>query len=67
MLPAPEMVQRLAEAGFAGIYLDRRLYPDNGASLEQQLSTILGAPPMASVRSQLSFFSLDDYKARLGK
>jgi hypothetical protein len=64
MLPAPEMVQRLAEAGFAGIYLDRRLYADNGASLEQQLSTVLDAPPMASVRSQLSFFSLEGYKAR---
>ncbi|MDP9004699.1 MAG: hypothetical protein M3N12_07905, partial [Verrucomicrobiota bacterium] len=67
MLPAPEMVQRLAEAGFAGIYLDRRLYPNNGATLEQELSTILGAPPIASVQSQLSFFSLEGYKTPLGR
>jgi len=66
-LPAPEMVRKVAEAGFAGIYLDRRLSPDNGASLEQQLSTVTGALPIASPQSQLSFFSLDEYKARLAK
>ncbi|MEY2562665.1 MAG: hypothetical protein QOH88_858 [Verrucomicrobiota bacterium] len=67
MLPAREMVQKLAEAGFAGIYVDRRLYPDGGAGLEGQLSSVLGAPPIASVQSQLSFFSLEGYKARLAR
>jgi phosphoglycerol transferase len=67
VLPVPEMVRRLAEAGFSGIYLDRRLYPDNGASIEQQLSVTLDELPIASPQSQLSFFSLEEYKALLGK
>lgn len=67
VLPVPEMVRRLAEAGFSGIYLDRRLYPDNGASIEQQLSFTLDELPIASPQSQLSFFSLEEYKARLGQ
>lgn len=67
VLPPPEMVRRLTEAGFLGIYLDRRLYADKGASIEQQLSTVLDQLPIASPQSQLSFFSLEDYKARQGR
>jgi phosphoglycerol transferase len=66
-LPVPEMTRRVAEAGFSGIYLDRRLYPDNGASIEQQISATISQPPIVSSPSQLSFFSLEEYKARLGK
>jgi phosphoglycerol transferase len=66
-LPVPEMTRGVAEAGFAGIYLDRRLYPDNGASIEQQIVATTSQPPITSPQSQLSFFSLEEYKARLSK
>ena len=65
--PPPELVRRLVEAGFSGIYLDRRLLPENGAALEEELYNILGEPPTVSLTSQLSFFSLEGYKARQAK
>jgi phosphoglycerol transferase len=61
--PAPEMVRRLAEAGFSGIYLDRKLLSDRGPAAEEELSRILGEQPLISQESQLSFFSLEAYKA----
>jgi phosphoglycerol transferase len=61
--PVPEMVRRLAAAGFSGIYIDRKLYPDNGASFERDLSESLGQEPLVSVESALSFFNLEIYKA----
>jgi phosphoglycerol transferase len=57
MLPAPDMVQRLAEAGFAGIYLDRRITP-NSAAIEEELRALVAEPPLVSEESGLSFFTL---------
>ena len=59
--PAAEMVRRLKEAGFAGIYLDRKLYPDNGAALERDLRESLGEEPLVSVEAALCFFNLRGY------
>jgi len=62
MLPPHEMVPRLAAAGFSGIYLDRRILPNNGATLEQELSSLLGAQPLVSEDVGLSFFNLKNFK-----
>jgi phosphoglycerol transferase len=59
----PIMLERLKDAGFAGIYLDRSLYPDNGATLERDLRKSLGEEPIVSAESALSFFSLQNYTA----
>jgi len=63
--PAPEMVRRLAAAGFSGIYLDRKLLSERGPAAEEELARILGEQPLISQESQLSFFSLEAYKATL--
>ncbi|MEY2499356.1 MAG: hypothetical protein QOD12_2912 [Verrucomicrobiota bacterium] len=62
--PAPEMVRRLVEAGFSGIYLDRKLLSDKAPLAEGELSRVLGEQPLISSESQLSFFSLEAYKAK---
>jgi phosphoglycerol transferase len=63
--PPSEMVRRLAGAGFSGIYLDRKLLAENGPAMEAELSRILGEQPLISQESQLSFFSLESYRATL--
>jgi hypothetical protein len=63
--PLPEMVRRLAAAGFSGIYLDRKLLSERGPAAEEELSRILGEHPLISQEAQLSFFSLEAYKATL--
>ena len=63
--PATEMVRRLAEAGFSGIYLDRKLLSDKGPAAEEELTGILREQPLISQESQLSFFSLEGYRATL--
>jgi phosphoglycerol transferase len=63
--PPSEMVRRLAGAGFSGIYLDRKLLAANGPAMEAELSRILGEQPLISQESQLSFFSLESYRATL--
>ena len=63
--PVPEMVQYLAFAGFNGIYIDRFGYQDKGAALESELSSVVGAGPIASDRGRLAFFNLVEYSKRL--
>jgi len=55
----------LPEGGFSGIYLDRKLLSERGPAVEAELSRILGEQPLVSEESELSFFSLEDYKATL--
>ena len=63
--PVPQMIQALVVAGFSGICLDRRLSPDNGTALKQQLASMLGALPVVSPEAGLSFFKLPANKAFL--
>jgi phosphoglycerol transferase len=63
-MPLPEMTQALACAGFAGIYLDRFGYTDNGTQMQQDLGTILGEGPIVA-NTRLMFFSLTHYRETL--
>ena len=56
--PAPELVRDVAAAGFAGIYVDRFGYEDEGAKLEGELAAALGTSPLVSENGRLSFFEL---------
>lgn len=49
------MVDQIRDAGFAGILLDRRGYPDGARQLEGALRSLLGAP-LESVDGRLLFF-----------
>lgn len=57
--PADQMLLALVNSGFAGILLDRAGYADRGASIEGQISNLLGAPPITDQSGRLSFFLLD--------
>jgi phosphoglycerol transferase len=65
MHPYAEQVQRLAIAGFSGIYLDRFGYADRGSKVEAILTRLLGVPPLASPDKNQAFFSLIGYAERL--
>ncbi len=63
--PVPKMVESLVAANFAGIYIDRRGYADDGRAIETELTRILGAQPIHSNDGRLSFYRLAGYAARL--
>ena len=60
-LSVGDMVQALIGAGFAGIYLDRFGYADNGAQIERELSRVLSEGPLVA-SARLVFFNLEHYK-----
>jgi phosphoglycerol transferase len=62
-LPVPELVPELVEAGFEGIYIDRRGYADKAAEIEKALSEIVKEPPRTTQDGNLSFFDLNGCKA----
>jgi phosphoglycerol transferase len=49
--PLGEQVEVIRRIGFGAIYLDRRGYADNGASVEAELTRILHKPPTLISRS----------------
>jgi phosphoglycerol transferase len=55
-LPPSALVRRLREAGFAGIYVNRRGHQGRGAALEREFSREMGPPLAVSRDGQLSFF-----------
>ncbi len=57
-LPAIDMIKALRDKGFAGIYLDRFGYADQGKELETTLTILLGSPPMASPDQREIFYRL---------
>ena len=55
----PQLVERAAAAGFDGIWLDHRAYPDLGAALIGELSKALaGQVPFNSPDGAISYFDL---------
>jgi len=59
--PVEQMVKVLAESGFAGIYLDRFGFTDQGTALESKLAQVLDVRPIVSKNQRLAFFSLAEY------
>jgi phosphoglycerol transferase len=60
--PVSEMIDTLAIAGFSGIYIDRRGYPDQ--NVEQSIREVLGQASVVAADTTRIFFALGDY-ARL--
>ncbi|MCA9232966.1 MAG: hypothetical protein KDA57_20135 [Planctomycetales bacterium] len=58
-LPLSERVAKLKGSGFDAILVERRAYPDQGASVEDQLRQLLGSPKMVCPDGSCSIFSLD--------
>ncbi len=63
-LPPEELCNKLSEAGFAGIYVDRYAFLDRAAALESKLSALLGPPGVVSSSGRLSFFELNHYRSK---
>jgi phosphoglycerol transferase len=64
-LPPEEMVERLALAGFSGIWLDRRAYsPPDEARLEGGLAEAASARPELSTGGRYGFFSIEALRRR---
>jgi phosphoglycerol transferase len=60
-LPPVDMVRRLSEAGFSGIYLDRYGFPDRAVALEAELTALLHVPVLQSPNKRFSFFNMAEY------
>ena len=56
--PPAQLVRSISNAGFAGIFIDRFGYADNGAALEAQLRSLLGSAPISDTRGRYLFFRL---------
>jgi phosphoglycerol transferase len=64
-LPPREMVERLALAGFSGIWVDRRSFPRaDEARLVDGLSEAVGAGPELSTGRRYCFFSIEEVRRR---
>jgi hypothetical protein len=61
-LPTEEMIKTVAIAGFSGVYIDREQYPDKGAKIESELSSLLRSSPLVSRNQRLLFFNLTEYR-----
>ncbi len=63
---AAAMVEQLAGADFAGIYVDRLGYADRGVELEleRELALATDASPLVHRGGRASFFSLASVRAR---
>lgn len=56
----PDMIKKIKEKGFQGIYIDRRAYEDDELyELESKLEKELGVQPMISGNKKLSFFHIN--------
>lgn len=62
--PVPEFIEEIVANGFSGVYINRNGYADAAASLEDELTTLLGASPITNRDGTLLFFSLANYGSR---
>ena len=62
--PVPEFIEEIVANGFSGVYINRNGYADAAASLEGELTTLLGASPITNRDGTLLFFSLANYGSR---
>jgi phosphoglycerol transferase len=63
--PPGKLIARLVDAGFAGIFVDRLVYADDGRAIEAVLAKELGAAPIATPDRSLLFFDLSAYERRV--
>jgi phosphoglycerol transferase len=59
-----QLVATLAQAGFKGIYLDRKGYADHGLAIEDELTKLLGAHAFSSRDGRFLFFNIAAYNRK---
>jgi phosphoglycerol transferase len=65
--PPDQLARKLALAGFAGVWIDRRGFPDRGAEIEASFASQTGANPIVSPTDDQSFFPLVLLRSRLAR
>jgi len=69
-LPAAEAVEKLALAGYSGVYVSRDGFGDHGTAIEQSLVSLLGTPIAVSANRDRLVFTLvprvDSLRAKYG-
>jgi phosphoglycerol transferase len=63
--PGEVIVPSVAAAGFAGVYLDRGLYPDGGTAAAADLGRMLGQPLVRSATTRFELYDLRPYAQRV--
>jgi len=66
-LPADQLLETISLAGFSGVYVDRKGYPDNGAEMEANLANLLDTKPLVSGNGQMVFFDMGKYNGKLAE
>lgn len=66
-LPPAELIRAAAAAGFAGVYVDRGGYADQGKEADADLQATIGSsiPPITSEGGRFAFYSLAPLAKRL--
>lgn len=57
--PLPRVLEVVVNAGFAGIYVDRNGYPDQGAAIEKELLALEQGRMIASPNGRLFFYQFE--------
>ena len=66
-LPPDQFLETISLAGFSGVYVDRKGYPDNGAEMEAKLANLLDTKPLVSANGQMVFFDMGKYNSKLAE
>lgn len=66
-LPVEEMVDKVAVAGYEGIYLNRAGYADRGKEVETKLFAVLNEKSIISDTKDQIFYNLINYRHKLEK
>jgi phosphoglycerol transferase len=56
--PMADQISAIKKLGFAGIYVDRRGYADNGAAVVAELTALIGTPTVIQAVGPKAFFEL---------
>ena len=64
--PVEEQLPELVRLGFAGIWVDRFGYEDNGADVEGRLGELLQIEPLVSSDARTAFFDMTTSKKQMG-
>jgi phosphoglycerol transferase len=64
-LPTKAMLEKVTQAGYQGVLIDRLTYRDLAARLSDEITAIVGAAPVDAEEHRWLFFPLADYKQKL--
>jgi MFS family permease len=64
-LPTKAMLEKVTQAGYQGLLIDRLAYRDLAGKLTGEVTELIGYRPIAGQENRWIFFPLDEYKGKL--